>query len=282
MIDTHQHYWVYNSADYGWIDDSMAALRRDFLPPDAHREMATAGVQASIAVQVRQTLEETRWMLELADRHPFIAGVVGWVDLEAAGVDAELEHLSQHPRLVGVRHIVQAEPGGFLERPAFRRGVGRLERHGLTYDILLYARQLPEAFAFARAFPRQRFVLDHLGKPDIRTGRYVEWRRHFDRLAELPNVCCKLSGLVTEADWGAWTPAQLRPYLDAALEAFGPSRLMIGSDWPVCLAAASYGEVIGLVRDAVGEYSNDEREQILNGTARDFFRLKAEATRDPL
>jgi L-fuconolactonase len=231
---------------------------------------------------VRQTHEETRWLLELADRHPFIAGVVGWVDLEAAGVDAELERLSQHPKLVGVRHIVQAEPDGFLERPDFRRGVGCLERHGLSYDILIYARQLPEAFAFARAFPRQRFVLDHLGKPDVRGGRYVEWLRHFNRLAELPNVCCKLSGLVTEADWASWTPAQLRPYLDAALEAFGPSRLMIGSDWPVCLAAASYGEVIGLVRDAVGEYSDDEREQILGGTAKEFFRLKAEATGDLL
>src|SRR6188508_1385969 len=131
MIDTHQHYWVYDSAEYGWIDDSMASLRRDFLPADAHREMAAAGVQASIAVQVRQTLEETRWMLELADRHPFIAGVVGWVDLQDAGVDAELERLSQHPRLLGVRHIVQAEPDGFLDRPAFRRGIGCLERHGL-------------------------------------------------------------------------------------------------------------------------------------------------------
>src|SRR5687768_12106057 len=142
MIDTHQHYWRYNAAEYGWLDESMAALRRDFLPPDAQREMTAAGVHASIAVQVRQTLEETRWMLELADRHPFIAGVVGWVDLQDAGVDAELERLAQQPRLLGLRHIVQGEPDGFLERPAFLRGIGRLERHGLTYDILIYARQL--------------------------------------------------------------------------------------------------------------------------------------------
>jgi L-fuconolactonase len=281
MIDTHQHYWRYEAGEYSWIDDSMAALRRDFLPFDAHREMAVAGVQASIAVQVRQTLEETRWMLELAERHPFIAGVVGWVDLQDAGVDAELERLSQQPRLVGLRHIVQGEPDGFLERPAFLRGIGCLERHDLTYDILIYARQLPEAVRFARAFPRQRFVLDHLGKPDIRGDGYDEWRRHFNTLAELPNVCCKLSGLVTEAAWASWTPAQLRPYLDAALEAFGPSRLMIGSDWPVCLVAASYGAVIGLARDVLGEYSNDEREQILSGTAREFFRLKAETTEFP-
>jgi L-fuconolactonase len=273
MIDTHQHFWKYDAAEYGWIDDSMADLRRDFLPPDAQREMAAAGVHASIAVQVRQTLEETRWLLELSDRHPFIAGVVGWVDLQSPGVEAEIERLSWQPRLLGLRHIVQSEPDGFLERPEFRRGIGYLERHGLTYDILVYARQLPEAVDFARAFPRQRFLLDHLGKPDVRAGGYDEWQRHFVRLAELPNVCCKLSGLVTEADWASWTPAQLRPYLDAALEAFGPSRLMIGSDWPVCLVAASYADVVGLVRDALGEYSDDERNQILGGTARQFFRL---------
>jgi L-fuconolactonase len=281
MIDTHQHFWKYDATAYDWIDDSMAALRRDFLPSDLEREMAVASVQTSIAVQARQSLEETDWLLELADRHPFIAGVVGWVDLQADGVDAELERLSQLPKLLGLRHIVQGELDGFLERPAFRRGVGCLERHGLTYDILVYARQLPAAVTFARAFPRQPFVLDHLGKPDVRGNGYQVWRRHFGRLAELPNVCCKLSGLVTEADWTSWTSETLRPYLDAALEAFGPSRLMIGSDWPVCLVAATYGDVMGLVRDAIGEYSVDERAQILSGTAREFFRLKAEATSRP-
>ncbi len=273
MIDTHQHFWRYDPDEYGWIDDSMTALRRDFLPPDAQREMAAAGVQASVAVQARQTPEETRWLLELADRHPFIAGVVGWVDLQASDADQELERVSRHPRLVGIRHIVQGEPDDFLGRPAFRRGVGYLERYGLTYEILVYARQLPAAVAFARTFPRQRFVLDHLGKPDVRRNEYSEWRRHFAELAALPNVCCKLSGLVTEADWRSWTPSQLRPYLDAALESFGPSRLMIGSDWPVCLVAAPYSDVIGLARGAIGEYSADEQEQILGGTARGFFHL---------
>ena len=271
MIDSHQHFWKYDSAEYGWIDDTMSALQRDFLPEDAQREMAAANVQTSIAVQARQTLEETYGLLELAEENPFIAGVVGWVDLQAQDIDEQLDRLSRFPRLLGVRHIVQGEPDGFLERPAFLHGVGRLERYGLTYDILVYARQLPSAVAFARVFPRQRFVLDHLGKPDIKGKEFREWRRHFGLLAALPNVCCKLSGLVTEADWASWTPAQLRPYLDTALEAFGPSRLMIGSDWPVCLAAASYGEVIGLVRDAIGEYSDDEQEQILGGTARDFY-----------
>jgi L-fuconolactonase len=278
VIDSHQHFWKYDAAEYGWIDESLSALRRDFLPPALAHEMAGARVGASIAVQARQTPEETRWLLELADRHPFIAGVVGWVDLQSTDVEAELERVSHHPRLVGLRHIVQGEPDGFFDRPAFRRGIALLERYGLTYDILVYARQLPAAVTFARAFPRQRFVLDHLGKPDVRANGYGEWRGHFGDLAALPNVCCKLSGLVTEADWRAWTPAQLRPYLDAALESFGPSRLMIGSDWPVCLAAASYRDVIDLVRDAIAEYSTDERERILGGTANDFFRLKAETT----
>lgn len=280
MIDSHQHFWNYDPAEYGWLDESMSALRRDFLPPDLEQEMAAARVDATITVQTRQTLEETRWLLELSDRYPFIAGVVGWVDLESPTVEHELERVSRHPRLAGLRHIVQGEADGFLERPAFRRGVACLERHGLTYDILVYARQLPAAVDFARAFPRQRFVLDHLGKPDIRANAFGEWRRHFGELAGLPNVCCKLSGLVTEADWRAWTPAGLRPYLDAALESFGPSRLMIGSDWPVCLVAASYGDVIDLVRDAIAEYSADEQEQMLGGTARDFFHLKVEATRN--
>ena len=271
MIDTHQHFWKYSADEYGWIDDRMASLRRDFLPPDVLQEMVRAGVTTSIAVQARQTLEETRWLLELAERHPFIAGVVGWVDLQSKDVERELETFAAHPALVGIRHIVQAEPDGFLERPSFRDGVARLEAAGLAYDLLVYARQLPAAVSFARAFPRQRFVLDHVGKPDVAGGGYREWRRHFDRLAELSNVTCKLSGLVTEADWRGWTPGQLRPYFDAALESFGPPRLMIGTDWPVCTVAASYKAVIALALDAIDEYTAQERHQILQGTAERFY-----------
>jgi L-fuconolactonase len=272
-IDTHQHFWEYNPAEYGWIDDTMAALRRDFLPIDAHQEMAAAHMATSIAVQARQTAEETRWLLGLADENPFIAGVIGWVDLQARDIDEQLERVSRHPRLVGVRHIVQAEPDGFLERPAFLHGVACLERYDLTYDILVYAPQLPRALEFARRFPRQRFVLDHLGKPDIKRDRFREWRRDFDLLAALPNVCCKLSGLVTEAEWGSWRRPQLRPYIDTALEAFGPSRLMIGSDWPVCTLAGSYKDVLDLTRDAIGEYSAAEQAMIVGGTARAFWKL---------
>jgi L-fuconolactonase len=276
MIDAHQHFWIYDATEYAWIDSTMAPLQRDFLPGDLKQEMDRAGVTSCIAVQARQSLEETRWLLELADAHAFVAGVVGWVDLQADDAEAQLERVAAHPKTVGVRHIVQAVAPGFLDHPRFRQVIARLEPLGLTYDILVYARQLAEALGFARAFPRQPFVLDHLGKPDIRGARYSDWRRDFDALAALPNVTCKLSGLVTEADWREWTPGQLRPYLDAALEAFGPARLMIGSDWPVCLLAARYDDVVSLVRDALAEYSEDEQQQVLGQTARDFYRLTYE------
>jgi L-fuconolactonase len=272
VIDTHQHFWRYDASEYGWIDESMAAIRRDFLPPDAKREMDAAAVAGCVAVQARQTLEETRWLLDLAATHRFIRAVVGWIDLQG-DVDAQLALFATRPALVGVRHILQAEEDGFMQRPAFLEGVGRLAGAGLTYDILVFARQLPAAVEFARRFPRQRFVLDHLGKPDVRNGEFREWQTNLRAIASLPNVCCKLSGLVTEADWHRWTPGQLRPYLDTALEAFGAGRLMLGSDWPVCLVAAPYSAVLGLVRDAIGEYSMHEQQRILAGTAIDFWNL---------
>jgi L-fuconolactonase len=278
-VDTHQHFWNYDPAEYAWIDDRMTPLRRDFLPLDARREMDAIGAIACIAVQVRQTLDETAWLLELEHEFPFIAGVIGWVDLQAPDVDAQLARVAAHSRLVGIRHIVQAEPDGFLERPAFLRGIARLEPFDLTYDILVYARQMPAAVAFARAFPRQRFVLDHLGKPDVRAQEYQSWRAQLNQLAALPNVHCKLSGLVTEADWGSWKPEQLRPYLDAALDAFGPDRLMIGSDWPVCTLAGTYKDVIGVTLDAIGEYSVTEQARMLGGTARELWNL-ADTTKE--
>lgn len=272
MIDAHQHYWRYDAAEYEWIDDSMSVIRRDFLPTDAEGVMGPAGVRAAIAVQARQTLEETRWLLELAREHHTIAAVVGWIDLQA-DVDAQLESFASDARLAGVRHIVQGETDGFLLRPAFLDGIARLQRYGLTYDMLVYARQLKESTTFAARFPDQPFVLDHLGKPDVRGGEFTNWRRDLEALAALPNVWCKLSGLVTEADWKTWTRGQLRPYLDAALQAFGPQRVMLGSDWPVCLVAASYAEVVALVEEAIAEYSSGERQQILGGNAARFYKV---------
>jgi len=271
MIDSHQHFWRYDPAEYGWIDESMAAIRRDFLPADALRVMPPLGVTGTIAVQARQSDDETEWLVELAGGEPFIRGVVGWIDLQAEDVEGQVERAGQEPCIVGLRHVVQAEPDGFLDRPAFRRGVATLARHDLVYDILIYQRQLAEATRFAAALPDQRLVLDHLGKPDIRSGAFAEWRSQLAALAALPHVCCKLSGLVTEADWRSWTPAQLRPYLDAALEAFGPSRVMFGSDWPVCTVAATYEQVVALVREAIAEYSSGEQAQMLGGTAEEVY-----------
>ena len=271
-IDAHQHFWRYDPAEYGWIDDSLAALKRDFLPADVQPLMTAAGFDGCVAVQARQTEEETRWLLSLADAHPFILGVVGWVDLTAPDVAARLERLA-HRRLVGIRHIVQAEPDGFLAREDVRRGIAALERRRLAFDMLVYARQLPDAAAFAAAFPRHRLVLDHLGKPDIRGDGFNVWYREVRRLAALPHVCAKLSGLVTEARWAAWTPETLRPYIDAALDCFGADRLMIGSDWPVCTVAGDYEAVTAAVADAVSALSAAERDAVLGVTAQRFWNL---------
>jgi L-fuconolactonase len=272
-IDAHQHFWRYTAADYGWIDKPLASLRRDFLPVDAAIAMQAAGFTHCIAVQARQTLAETEWLLALADEHPFIAGVVGWVDLQSIDVAEQLERFRGHPTLVGVRHVVQSEPDGFLSRPEFRRGISTIEHFGLAYDILVYARQLPSAIDFATAFPGVRFVLDHLGKPEIRSGGFDGWRRDLDRLAARPNVMAKLSGLVTEARWNAWTPAALRAYIDAAMDAFGADRLMIGSDWPVCTVAGAYRDVMDVVVTALDGRTAAERDAVLGGTARRFWNL---------
>jgi L-fuconolactonase len=275
-LDAHQHFWKYDASEYGWIDDSMAVLRRDFLPAEAHDEMARAGFDACVAVQARQTLEETRWLLALADAHPFIAGVVGWVDLQAVDVRAQLERLAVHPKLVGVRHIVQSEPDDrFLLRPSFCRGVDMLEEFGLAFDILIYNRQLAVAAEFVSRFERQRFVLDHLAKPDIRSGGIQAWERDLRRLAAFPNVRAKLSGLVTEADWRQWTPGQIRPFVDVAFDCFGAGRLMIGSDWPVCTVAADYGRTMSLITDYVSRLTADEQNAVLGGNAAKFWKLKA-------
>ena len=274
-IDAHQHFWRYNEREYGWIDDSMAALRRDFLPDDLKPELECNGFQGCVAVQARQTLEETRWLLELAENAPFILGVVGWVDLRSPRLRFELESLAGRSKLVGVRHIVQSEPDErFLMQPDFLRGIAMLEEFDLAYDILIYARHLPVAAEFVARFPRQRFVLDHLAKPPIKSGAIDEWARGIEELAAFSNVYCKLSGLVTEADWHAWKPEDLRPYLDVAFDCFGPSRLMIGSDWPVCTVAGSYSQVTDVVKDYIRKFPAEEREVVLGGNAATFWRLK--------
>jgi len=274
-IDAHQHFWVYDPREYEWIDESMAVLRRDFRPDALRKELERNGFQGCVSVQARQTIEETRWLLELAAASPFILGVVGWVDLQSPQVRSQLQAFAGNPKLVGVRHVVQGEPDDrFLLRPEFLRGISALEEFDLAYDILIYTKHLPVAAEFVRQFPRQRFVLDHLGKPPIKSGDLHPWERGIRELAAFPNVFCKLSGLVTEADWHEWKPEHITPYLDVAFECFGAERLMIGSDWPVCTVAVSYASAIGVVKDYLGRQSMQAQEAILGENARRFWKLK--------
>ena len=273
-VDAHQHFWHYNATEYAWIDQSMCALERDFLPGDLADELAEAGVEATIAVQVRQTLEETRWLLHLAGAHPFIAGVVGWVDLQADDVEVQLAHIATNPKLVGVRHIVQSEPDErFLLRPSFCRGIGMLRQVDLTYDILIYPRHLPVAIELVGKFPQQTFVLDHLAKPEIRARAIDGWARDLQNLSAAPNVWCKLSGLVTEADWQRWQPDDIWPYLDVAFDCFGASRLIAGSDWPVCTVAADYSQTMAIVSNYLERRPMQEREAVLGENARRLWKL---------
>jgi L-fuconolactonase len=280
-IDAHQHFWRYTAAEYGWIDDAMAALRRDFLPADAPQEMDRASIDACIAVQARQTLEETRWLLELADANSFIAGVIGWVDLQADAAPEQLERFVDHPKFVGVRHIVQAEADDrFMLRPAFCRGISLLEARDLTYDILIYPRHLPAAVELVSRFTRQRFVLDHLAKPDIRSGDIRAWEEGICALARCPNVFCKVSGLVTEADWTRWTVDDIRPYLDVAFDCFGAHRLLAGSDWPVCTVAADYARTISLIDDYMSDKPVADRDAVMGGNAARVWRLEKSVGRN--
>jgi len=273
-IDAHQHFWIYNQREYGWIDEPMASIRHDLLPADLEPQLEKNGFHGSVLVQVRQTLDETRWLLELAARNSFILGVVGWVDLRSPRLRAELESFAENPKLVGIRHIVQSEPDDFLLQTDFLRGISMLEEFDLAYDILVYAKHLPIVAEFVKRFPRQRFVLDHLAKPPIKSGAVDLWARGMRELASFPNVFAKVSGLVTEADWQTWKPEDIRPYLDVAFECFGPRRLMIGSDWPVCTVAASYRRVVNVVKDYLSGYAAEEREAVLGGNAAKFWRLK--------
>ncbi len=273
-IDSHQHFWHYSPEEYPWIGAGMERLARDYLPPDLEGVAGPVGVAGSVAVQARQSLAESRWLLQLADRHPFIRGVVGWVDLRSDRVADDLAALAPHERFVGVRHVVQDEPDPrFLLGEAFVRGLRQLERFGLTYDLLLYPMQLPAAVELVGMLPTQPFVLDHLAKPRIKAGEIDSWRRDIEALARHGNVCCKLSGMVTEAAWRQWKPEQFVPYLEVALAAFGPERLMFGSDWPVCLVAGDYAQVAGIVGDFLAALSPAEQESIWAGTATRFYGL---------
>jgi L-fuconolactonase len=273
-IDAHQHFWNYDPAQYPWIRAHWP-LRRNFLPSDLRPLLAKARLDGCIAVQARQNLDETRWLSSLAAEHSFIRGVVGWIDLRSERVDDALAQLARHPRFVGVRHVVQDEPDdAFMLRPKFLRGINRLRGFELAYDILIYARQLPAAAQLVKRFPNQRFVVDHIAKPQIASGQLSPWREHLRQLAQHPNVFCKLSGMVTEAQWKNWKRQDLMPYLDTVFAAFGPSRIMYGSDWPVCLLAASYQQVYDVAVSYCSRLSPSEQQLVFGGTAANFYRLR--------
>jgi L-fuconolactonase len=272
IIDAHQHFWQYDPERDTWMTDP--AIQKDFLPADLAPILEANGVQGCVAVQADQSEAETGFLLQLAAENSFIKGVVGWADLRSANVEERLAHFSQYPLLKGFRHIVQGEPEkDFLLREDFCRGIAALKPYGFTYDILVYPHQLPAAVAFAKKFPEHRLVLDHLAKPDFETGELKGWEPHIRALAAMPNVYCKLSGMVTEADLQHWQPEDFTPFLDVALEAFGPARLMFGSDWPVCLLAADYPQVKGIVTNYIASLSDAEQAQIMGGNAAAFYKL---------
>jgi len=272
-IDAHQHFWKYEPAQYPWIRADWP-IRRDFLPPDLQPLLAKARLDGCVAVQARQTLEETRWLLSLTTEHSFIKGVVGWVDLRSEQVRDQLAQFAGHPRFVGVRHVVQDEPDdSFVLRRDFLRGMACLQDFDLAYDILIFARQLPAAIQLVKRFPNQRFVVDHIAKPQIAAGRLSPWTEHIRQLAQHPNVTCKVSGMVTEAQWKSWRRQEFTPYLDTVFEAFGPGRIMYGSDWPVCLLAANYQKVYDVAAIYCSRLSPSEQSQVFGATASRFYGL---------
>jgi L-fuconolactonase len=274
-IDAHQHFWQYNPVEHSWMTDEMAGLRRNFMPPDLKPLLASLQFDACILVQVRQNLEETRWLLDLAGQYDFIRGVVGWVDLRSPDLQSQLEQFPSHPRLVGVRHIVQDEPDdNFMLREDFRRGIAQLAEFGLTYDVLVYPRQLPAAIKLVAEFPGQPFVLDHIAKPAIAEAKLAPWEADLRELAKFPNIYCKLSGMVTEARWKHWQPGDFYPYLDVVFDAFGPDRLMIGSDFPVCTLSAEYAPAMRIVIDYIAQYPAAAQDGILGENCARFYGLK--------
>jgi L-fuconolactonase len=271
-IDSHQHFWKYSEAEYPWIGKGTP-LQRDWLPADLERDAKKVGIDGSVVVQARQTLEESRWLLELADKSSFIKGVVGWVDLRSEKVAEDLAALSKHKKFVGVRHVVQSEVAEFMLQPEFLRGIGELHAFDFAYDLLLFPKHLPSAVKVAEKYSHQRFVLDHIAKPMIRAGMMQPWKDDVRELATHKNVACKISGMITEAKMPGWKKEDFRPYLDVVFEAFGEDRVMFGSDWPVCLLGGSYEQIHGLATDYFRQFSSAVQEKFLGGNATKFYKL---------
>jgi L-fuconolactonase len=275
LIDAHHHLWKHNDRDYEWMrDESLRALRRDFLTHDLIEATRESDVHGTVAVQARQNILETEFLLDAASRQSLVRGVVGWLPLCSPDVDSTIERFSTNPKFKGVRHVLQDEPDDFfMLRDDFNRGVTRLKGFGLVYDILIFERHLAQAIEFVDRHPSQVFILDHVAKPRIKEGVLSPWDERIRELAKRENVYCKVSGMVTEADWDGWSVEQLKPYVDVVLAAFGPSRLMFGSDWPVLTLASDYQTWVHTVQSLIADLSTDERDRILAGTAREAYRL---------
>ncbi len=272
-IDSHQHFWVYDPIRDNWINDEMQVLRRNFLPADLKPLLEANGIAGTVSVQADQSDRESRFLLSLAEENDFIKAVVGWTDLCALNVEGVLEQYSRFNKLKGFRHILQAEEPDFMLKPDFLRGIAALKHYGFSYDILVYPRHLSKVIELVKRNPDQAFVLDHLAKPDIKNGEMQDWSRQIKLLALFPNVFCKLSGMITEADYRSWKKEEIFPFLDLVVESFGPSRLMFGSDWPVCKLAADYGTVCSFLTDYLEAFTREEQEMIWAYNAIKFYKL---------
>ena len=274
VIDSHQHFWKYEPVKHSWIDDDMSVIRRDFLPSDLAKVYQENGIDGCVAVQADQTLEETDFLIDLASINNFIKGIVGWVDLRAENIENVLEKYSTDKIVKGFRHVVQGEADhNFLLRPNFSRGISLLEKHNFTYDILVFPHQLGSVLEFVKKFPHQKFVIDHIAKPYIKDGYFEGWATMMTAIGKHENVSCKMSGMVTEADFNIWTPEQIHPYMDTVLEAFGSKRILFGSDWPVCLVAGNYSKIKKLTTDFISQLSKIEQNSIMGNNAIEFYNL---------
>ena len=273
-IDAHQHFWQYEPQKHAWIDDDMAVIRRDFMPRDLITELKVNEIDGCVAVQADQTIEETDILIDLASENDFIKGVVGWVDFRASTIEKDLEKFSNNTIVKGFRHVVQGEPDpNFLLRKPFLNGIKQLEQYGYTYDILIFPHQLGATLEFVKQFPNQKFVIDHIAKPYIKDGFYDGWATLMKEIASHKNVYCKLSGMITEADYNNWKPEEIKRYLDLVLASFGADRCLFGSDWPVCLVAGSYAQVKELITDYITNFSTDEKAKIMGNNAVEFYNL---------
>ncbi|MBS1512598.1 MAG: amidohydrolase family protein [Bacteroidetes bacterium] len=272
-IDSHQHFWQYHPERHSWINDEMAVIRKDFLPAQLQPVLQKNDIDGCVAVQADQTEMETDFLLQLQKETDFIKGVVGWVDLRAANIKERLAHYKTFPAVKGFRHVLQAEAPEFMLQQNFLGGIAALKEFEFTYDILIFPHQLAAAVTLVHQFPQQRFVIDHIAKPYIKKGLIGEWKQAMRAIAQFPNVYCKISGMVTEADYKEWKPGDFTPYLDVVVEAFGTNRIMFGSDWPVCLAAATYTQMLKIVKDYFKSYSGAEQEKVFGQNAVDFYNL---------